>query len=76
MSLIGYNKLNQGLNTDTNTDTPKLFSQKLIYITIPELGCYAVTTKDSRPFTFAVLTQQGFEVLAQISIIHLRIRSM
>ena len=32
MSLIGYNKLNQGLNTYTNTDTPKLFSQNLIYI--------------------------------------------
>ena len=67
MSLIGYNKLNQGLNTYTNTDTPKLFSQNLIYITIPEIGCYNVTTKDSRPFTFAVLTQQGFEVVANIN---------
>ena len=45
MSLIGYNKLNQGLNTYTNTDTPKLFSQNLIYISIPELGMYNVTTK-------------------------------
>ena len=64
MSLIGYNKLNQGQNTYTNTDTQKLLSQNLIYTTIPELGCYNVTTKDSKPFTFAVLTQQGFEVLA------------
>ena len=67
MSLIGYNKVNQGLNTYTNNDTPKLFSQNLIYITIPELGCYNVTTKDSRPFTFAVLSQQGFEVVANIN---------
>ena len=67
ISLIGYSKVNQGQNTYTNIDTPKLFSQKLIYITIPELGSYNVTTKDSRPFTFAVLTQQGFEVVANIN---------
>ena len=66
-SLIGYNKINQGLSVYTNIDTPKLFSQNLIYIAIPELGCYSVTTKDSRPFTFAVLTQQGFEVVANIN---------
>ena len=32
MSLIVYNKLNQGQSAYTNVNTPKLFSQSLIYI--------------------------------------------
>ena len=67
MNLIGYNKVNQGQSSYSNIDTPKLFSQNLIYISIPELGMYNVTTKDSRPFTFAVVTQQGFEVVSNIN---------
>ena len=45
MDLIGFKKLNQGANVYTDVNTPKLFSQSLIYISIPELGTYSITTK-------------------------------
>ena len=32
MDLIGFKRLNQGSNFYTNVDTPKLFSQRLIFI--------------------------------------------
>ena len=55
MDLIGFKKLNQGNNVYTNVNTPKLFSQSLIYISIPELGTYSITTKgissSSKPYT-------------------------
>jgi len=40
MDLIGFKRLNQGSNIYTNINTPKLFSQRLIFISIPELGTY------------------------------------
>ena len=45
MDLIGFSRLNQGNNVYTNVDTPKLFSQRLIFISIPELGTSTFTTK-------------------------------
>ena len=67
MSLIGFKKLNQG----ANVNTPKLFSQSLIYISIPELGTYSITTKginsSSEPYTFLVLSKPGFEIVSNIN---------
>ena len=54
MGLIGFNRLKQGSNFYTNVDTPKLFSQRLIFISMPELGTYSITAKgintSSKPF--------------------------
>ena len=36
--LIGFKRLNQEDNVYTNVNTPKLFSQRLIFISMPELG--------------------------------------
>ena len=63
MQLIGYNKVNQGANVYTNVNIPKLFSQSLTYIQIPELGTVNAITKNSIPYTFTVLSQQGFEIV-------------
>ena len=35
LTLIGFKNLNQGANVYTNVNTPKPFSQRLIYISIP-----------------------------------------
>ena len=67
LSLLGFNKTNQGANVYTNVNVPKLFSQNLIYITIPEIGSHSIHTKGSRPFTFLVLGQAGFEVVSNIN---------
>lgn len=66
LSLIGFDKC-QGNNVYTNTSTPKLFSQSLIYISIPELGVYNAITQGSKPYTFLVLSQQGFEIVSNIN---------
>ena len=65
--LIGYNKINQGANVYTNINVPKLFSQNLIYISFPEIGMHSTTTKDSKPYTFLVLSQPGFEIVSNIN---------
>ena len=71
MSLIGFKKSNQDANVYTNVDTPKLFSQSLIYISIPELGTYSITTKgiysSSKPYTYLVLSKPGFEIVSNIN---------
>ena len=71
MSLIGFKKSNQGANVYTNVNTPKLFSQSLIYISIPELGTYSITTKgiysSSKPYTYLVLSKPGFEIVSNIN---------
>lgn len=54
----------EGSNVYTNTNVPKLFSQNLIYITLPDVGYYTTIAKDSKPYTFIVLSQPGFEVVA------------
>ena len=55
----------------TNVDTPKLFSQRLIYISFPELGTYSITTKgissSSKPYTYLVLSKPGFEIVSNIN---------
>ena len=57
MELIGFRRLNQGNNVYINVDTPKLFSQRLIFISMPELGTYSITTKglnfSSKPYTYS-----------------------
>ena len=71
MSLIGFKELSQGANIYSNVDTPKLFSQSLIYISIPELGTYSITTKginsSSKPYTYLVLSKPGFEIVSNIN---------
>jgi len=71
MDLIGFKKLNQGANVYTNVNTPKLFSQRLIYISIPELGTYSITTKgissSLKPYTYLVLSKPGFEIVSNIN---------
>ena len=61
MDLIGFNRLNQGSNFYTNINTPKLFSQRLIFISMPELGTYSITAKgvntSSKPYTYLVLSR-------------------
>jgi len=71
MSLIGFKRLNQGANVYINVDTPKLFSQRLIYVSIPELGTYSIITKgissSSKPYTYLVLSKPGFEIVSNIN---------
>jgi len=71
LSLIGFKKLNQGANVYTNVNTPELFSQRLIYISIPELGTYSITTKgissSLKPYTYLVLSKPGFEIVSNIN---------
>ena len=71
LSLIGLKKLNQGANVYTNVNTPKIFSQRLIYIPIPELRTYSITTKgissSSKPYTYLVLSKTGFEIVSNIN---------
>ena len=67
MNLLGFNRNNTGLNTYTNINIPKLFSQTLIYITIPELGVYNTYTKDSKPYTYVIASQPGFEIVANLN---------
>ena len=70
-NLIGFKRLNQGNNVYTNVNTPKLFSQRLIFISMPELGTYSITTKglnsSSKPYTYLVLSKPGFEIVANIN---------
>ena len=69
--LIGFKRLNQGSNVYTNVDTPKLFSQRLIFISMPELGTYSINTKginsSSKPYTYLVVSKPGFEIVANIN---------
>ena len=71
MDLIGFKRLNQGSNFYTNVDTPKLFSQRLMFISMPELGTYSITTKginsSSKPYTYLVLSKPGFEIVTNIN---------
>ena len=67
MQLIGFNKVNQGSNVYTNINIPKLFSQSLTYIAIPEFGTLNAITLNSIPYTFTVLSQQGFEIVSNIN---------
>jgi len=67
MKLIGFNKVNHGQNVYSNMNTPKLFSQSLISVSIPEFGTYNTITQGSKPYTFLVLSQQGFEIVANIN---------
>ena len=71
LDLIGFKRLNQGSNFYVNINTPKLFSQRLIFISILELGTYSITTKginsSSKPYTFLVLSKPGFEIVANIN---------
>jgi len=71
LSLIGFGKTNQGSNVYTNINTPKLFSQRLIFISLPELGTYSIATKgiysSSKPYTYIVLSKPGFEIVANIN---------
>ena len=43
------------------------FQPKDMYISIPELGTTNSITKNSRPFTFIVLSQPGFEIVSNIN---------
>jgi len=69
--LIDFKRLNQGGNVYTNINTPKLFSQRLIFISMPELGTYSITTKginsSSKPYTYLVVSKPGFEIVANIN---------
>ena len=71
MDLIGFRRLNQGSNFYTNINTPKLVSQRLIFISLPELGTYSITTKglnsSSKHYTYLVLSKPGFEIVANIN---------
>ena len=49
MKLIGFNKVNQGQNVYTNINTPKLFSQSLIYVSLPGFGTYNTITQGKKP---------------------------
>ena len=66
MDLIGFKKVNTGQNVYTNENVPKLFSQRLIYISIPEIGTYSLLTRNSKPYTFLVLSKTGFEIVSNI----------
>ena len=69
--LIGFSRSNQGNNMYSNIDTPKLFSQRFIFISMPELGTYSITTKgmnsSSKPYTYLVPSKPGFEIVANIN---------
>ena len=67
MNLLGFNRINTGSNTYTNLNIPRLFSQTLIYITLPELGVYNTYTKDSKPYPFVIASQPGFEIVANFN---------
>ena len=67
LDLLGFKQMNQGAYEYTNINVPKLFAQDLIYINFPEIGTYDTTTKNSRPFTFLVLSQPGFETITNIN---------
>ena len=71
MDLIGFRRSNEGSNVYTNINTPKLFSQRIIFISIPELGTYSITTRginsSSKPYTYLVLSKPGFEIVANIN---------
>lgn len=62
MNMIGFNKINEGSTSYTNVNIPKLFSQSLIYITIHEIGLINTFVENSKPYTFAITTQSGFEI--------------
>ena len=64
MGLLGFPPVNEGSSFYTNTLTPKLFSQQLIYITIPELAQYNTF---KFPFTFLLISQPGFEIISNIN---------
>ena len=71
MDLLGFEKMLQGQHTYTNTKVPKLFSQNLIYITLPEIGSYSTVMKDlsyvTKGFTFLVVSKPGFEIISNIN---------
>lgn len=67
MSLLGFNKTSTGTNVYTNVNIPKLFSQSLIYITLPELGVYNTYTQGSKPYTFLIVSKPGDEIVYNIS---------
>ena len=67
MALLGYKKINEGINFYTNINIPRLFSQTLTYITIPELGVYNTYTMGSKPYTFLIAGQPGFEIVSNIN---------
>jgi hypothetical protein len=63
LDLIGMSP-GQNQSSYTNTKVPKLFSQTMIYISLPEFGTYPTVTKDSRGYTFLVLSKPGFEIIS------------
>lgn len=67
MDLLGFIKTNTGNNVYTNVNIPRLFSQTLIYITIPELGVYNTYTQGSKPYAYLIACQPGFEIIANIN---------
>lgn len=67
MSLIGYDRINENNNIYTNSNIPKLFSQTVNYITLPELGVYNTYTQGSKPYTFLIASQPGFEIVSSIN---------
>jgi len=50
-----------------NENVPKLFSQRPIYISLPEVGVYSAIIRNSKPFTFLVLSKPGFEIVSNIN---------
>jgi hypothetical protein len=63
LDLIGMSPVKTDFQSSyTNTKVPKLFSQTMIYISLPEFGTYSTVTKDSRGYTFLVLSKPGFEI--------------
>ena len=66
MDLIGFKRLNQGSNIYTNINTPKLFSQRLIFISIPELGTYSITTKRINSSSKPILTWYSVNLASRL----------
>ena len=67
MDLIGFKRCMQGANVYTNVNVPKLFAQRPIYISIPEIGTYSTMTRGMKPYTFLVLSKPGFEIVSNIN---------
>jgi hypothetical protein len=67
MALLGFPKVNEGISFYTNNNIPRLFSQTLTYITIPELGVYNSYVQGSKPYTFLIAGQPGFEIVSNIN---------
>jgi hypothetical protein len=63
LDLLGIDsKKNNFSSVHTNTKVPKLFSQSLIYISLPELGTYSTVTRHTKGYTFLVVSKPGFEI--------------